>query len=70
MNTALSIAIDEAFFQARKALNEEAPTEAFSWLERAHILSQRMPGSVLMRRCLFHRSCSDFFKEKCNEVVS
>ncbi len=43
MNTALSIAIDEAFFQARKALNEEAPTEAFSWLERAHILSQRMP---------------------------
>ena len=30
MNTALSIAIDEAFFQARKALNEEAPTEAFS----------------------------------------
>lgn len=119
MNTALSIAIDEAFFQARKALNEEAPTEAFSWLERAHILSQRMPilhaqshwlmlragwqlrdlrrcsakyreswrpccsrrsgcrsetagapGSVLLRRCLFHRSCSDFFKEKCNEVVS
>ncbi|WP_313316377.1 DUF3703 domain-containing protein [Stutzerimonas nitrititolerans] len=43
MNTTLSIAIDEAFFQARKALNAEAPTEAFSWLERAHILSQRMP---------------------------
>ena len=43
MNTALGIAIDEAFCEARKALNEEAPTEAFSWLERAHILSQRMP---------------------------
>ena len=43
MNTALRITIDEAFFRARKALNEEAPTEAFSWLERAHILSQRMP---------------------------
>ena len=42
MNTALRIAIDEAFFQARKALSEKAPTEAFSWLERAHILSQRM----------------------------
>jgi len=43
MNTALRIAIDEVFFQARKALNEAAPTKAFSWLERAHILSQRMP---------------------------
>ena len=43
MNTALSIAIDEAFYQARKALKEQTPTEAFSWLERAHILSQRMP---------------------------
>lgn len=42
MNTALRIAIDEAFFRARKALNEEAATEAFPWLERAHILSQRM----------------------------
>jgi hypothetical protein len=43
MNIALRIAIDESFFRARKALNEEAPTEAFPWLERAHILSQRMP---------------------------
>ncbi|KFJ89481.1 hypothetical protein DBO86_24030 [Pseudomonas indoloxydans] len=43
MNTALSIAIDEAFYQARKALKEQTPTEAFSWLERAHILNQRMP---------------------------
>jgi len=43
MNTALRIAIDEAFYQARKALKEQTPTEAFSWLERAHILNQRMP---------------------------
>ncbi|PMV97120.1 MULTISPECIES: DUF3703 domain-containing protein [unclassified Pseudomonas] len=43
MNTALRIAIDEAFFRARKALSEKAPTEAFPWLERVHILSQRMP---------------------------
>ncbi len=41
MNTALRIAIDEAFFRARKAL--DAPTEAFPWLERVHILSQRLP---------------------------
>jgi len=34
MNTALRIAIDEAFFRARKAL--DAPTEAFPWLERVH----------------------------------
>lgn len=43
MNTALRNAIDEAFFQARTALREMAPTEAFPWLERAHILSQHMP---------------------------
>ncbi|ENL7816579.1 DUF3703 domain-containing protein [Pseudomonas aeruginosa] len=43
MNTALRNAIDEAFFQARTALREKAPTEAFPWLERAHILSQQMP---------------------------
>ncbi|WP_010465998.1 DUF3703 domain-containing protein [Pseudomonas mandelii] len=43
MNTTLRIAIDEAFFRARKALDEEEPTEAFPWLERVHILSQRLP---------------------------
>lgn len=43
MNAALRIEIDEAFFRARKALSEKAPTQAFPWLERAHILSQRMP---------------------------
>ena len=41
MNTALRIAIDEAFFQARKALREKAPTEAFSWLEQSHWLMLR-----------------------------
>ncbi|MEX0297305.1 DUF3703 domain-containing protein [Pseudomonas putida] len=43
MNTPLRIALDEAFFHARTALYEKVPSEAFPWLERAHILSQHMP---------------------------
>ncbi|MGH8354029.1 MAG: DUF3703 domain-containing protein [Pseudomonas sp.] len=44
MSTDLRIAIDEACFRANKALHEKNAAEAFPWLERAHILSQRMPA--------------------------
>ncbi|EKN0216425.1 DUF3703 domain-containing protein [Pseudomonas sp. NPDC077186] len=43
MNTALRIAIDEAFSRAKQALREKDEAGTFPWLERAHILSQRMP---------------------------
>lgn len=43
MSTALQSAVNDAFFRARQALNGGTPIEAFPWLERAHILSQRMP---------------------------
>jgi len=43
MNTSLRLAIDESFLQAKNTLSEKTPAEAFPWLERAHILSQRLP---------------------------
>ncbi|WP_137820177.1 DUF3703 domain-containing protein [Pseudomonas sp. 2FG] len=43
MKEALRIAIDEAFLQASIATGVQDHQKAFRWLERAHILTQRMP---------------------------
>ncbi|MNF94049.1 hypothetical protein D3C84_767470 [compost metagenome] len=43
MKPELHNAIDQAFHQARQALAAGDPQCAYSWLERAHILSQRLP---------------------------
>ena len=43
MKTALRSAIDHAFLQADQALAARVPQRAWPWLERAHILTQRMP---------------------------
>lgn len=43
MKAELRIAIDQAFHQARQALATHDPQSAYPWLERAHILSQRLP---------------------------
>lgn len=43
MNRDLRAAIDEAFLSARQALGARSPQRAYPWLERAHILTQRMP---------------------------
>ncbi len=40
---ALRSAIDQAFLQADQALAIRDPQRAWPWLERAHILTQRMP---------------------------
>ena len=43
MKAALQLAIEQAFQQARQAMQEQRSTDAFQWLERAHILTQRQP---------------------------
>ncbi|WP_068827076.1 DUF3703 domain-containing protein [Pseudomonas sp. BMS12] len=43
MKAALQLAIKQAFQQARQAIQEQRSTDAFQWLERAHILTQRHP---------------------------
>jgi hypothetical protein len=43
MKAALQLAIEEAFQQAEHAMQERRNTDAFQWLERAHILTQRQP---------------------------
>ncbi|AYF86492.1 DUF3703 domain-containing protein [Pseudomonas sp. DY-1] len=43
MKTELSIAIDQAFQLASQALDAGDPQRAWPWLERAHILTQRLP---------------------------
>ncbi|GLZ87591.1 hypothetical protein Pres01_36420 [Metapseudomonas resinovorans] len=43
MKTELRIAIDQAFQQATQALAAQDPQHAWPWLERAHILTQRLP---------------------------
>ena len=43
MRTELQEALHEAFAEGRKALAGHDPDAAYVWLERAHILSQRMP---------------------------
>ena len=43
MRTELQQALDQAFAEGRKALASHDPEAAYAWLERAHILSQRMP---------------------------
>ena len=43
MKAALQLAIEQAFQQARQAMREQRSTDAFQWLERAHILTQRQP---------------------------
>ncbi|MCY1278172.1 hypothetical protein D9M68_460630 [compost metagenome] len=43
MKPALRIALDQAFEQAAVALAAHDPQGAWPWLERAHILSQRLP---------------------------
>lgn len=43
MKAALQLAIEQAFQQARQAIQEQRSTDAFQWLERAHILTQRHP---------------------------
>ncbi|GLZ89596.1 hypothetical protein Pres01_56470 [Metapseudomonas resinovorans] len=43
MNRDLRAAIGEAFLSARQALGARSPQRAYPWLERAHILTQRMP---------------------------
>lgn len=43
MTTQLHDAIDQAFLQARAARAARDIPQAYHWLERAHILSQRRP---------------------------
>ncbi len=43
MKAALQLAIEQAFQQAEHAMQERRNTDAFQWLERAHILTQRQP---------------------------
>lgn len=43
MKAALQLAIEQAFQQARQAMQEQRSADAFQWLERAHILTQRQP---------------------------
>ncbi|CAD0265175.1 hypothetical protein DENIT_40077 [Pseudomonas veronii] len=43
MHNDLRAAIDESFLNARQALGAKSPQRAYPWLERAHILTQRMP---------------------------
>lgn len=43
MKTELRTAIDQAFRQAGQALAAHDPLRAWPWLERAHILTQRLP---------------------------
>ena len=43
MNAALQLAIEHAFQQAGHAMRAKQRADAFQWLERAHILSQRQP---------------------------
>lgn len=43
MNHDLRAAIDQSFLDARHALGAKSPQHAYPWLERAHILTQRMP---------------------------
>ncbi|SDU15528.1 DUF3703 domain-containing protein [Halopseudomonas salegens] len=43
MKTALQLAIAQAFQQAEYAKQEQRSADAFQWLERAHILTQRQP---------------------------
>ena len=43
MNTALQLAIEHAFQQAEQAMQAQRSSDAFQWLERAHILTQRQP---------------------------
>ena len=42
MNSELRAAIEMAFQQAEQALAAKEPWRAYPWLERAHILSQRL----------------------------
>ena len=43
MKAALQLAIEQAFQQAEHTMQERRNTDAFQWLERAHILTQRQP---------------------------
>ncbi|MBA4682379.1 MULTISPECIES: DUF3703 domain-containing protein [Pseudomonadaceae] len=43
MSNEFRAAIDESFLSARQALGAKSPKRAYPWLERAHILTQRMP---------------------------
>ncbi|UVE16161.1 DUF3703 domain-containing protein [Pseudomonas sp. LS44] len=43
MNAALQLAIEQALQQAEHAMQERRSADAFRWLERAHILTQRQP---------------------------
>ena len=43
MNTRLQQAIDQAFAEARTAMQLRDIPVAYRWLERAHVLTQRMP---------------------------
>jgi len=41
MKTSLQLAIEHAFQQAEQAMQAQRSSDAFQWLERAHILTQR-----------------------------
>ncbi len=43
MKAAMQLAIEQAFQQAEQAMQEKRSADAFQWLERAHILTQRHP---------------------------
>ena len=43
MRTELQQALTQAFAEGRRALERNDSDAAYAWLERAHILSQRMP---------------------------
>ncbi|HSX71222.1 MAG TPA: DUF3703 domain-containing protein [Pseudomonas sp.] len=43
MRTELEVALRQAFVEAERALEQGEPAAALIWLERAHILGQRMP---------------------------
>lgn len=43
MKAALQLAIEQAFQQAERSIQEKRSADAFQWLERTHILTQRQP---------------------------
>ncbi|GLZ87413.1 hypothetical protein Pres01_34640 [Metapseudomonas resinovorans] len=43
MNRDLRAAVDESLLNARQALGVKSPLQAYPWLERAHILTQKRP---------------------------
>ena len=56
MRDELRAALQQAFTEGQVALQRGDPDAAYVWLERAHILSQRMPLQHAWSHCLMLRA--------------